>query len=143
MAKATIGKYFLERGNAESPSTYERICPVFSISGVGQTNALEDCTTFCDEGNRTYVSGLADGKNVTIQANYPGSDDDAIETMIEDIENKRTWPYRIVDENVSPHRYLAMDFVGIDWELQPSVDSKNVASFEFKISGAIARGTLS
>ena len=35
-----------------------------------------------------------------------------------------------------------MDMAGIDWEIIPSVDSKNVTSFEFKISGAIERGTL-
>lgn len=142
MPKGTIGNFFFERGDDASPTAYTRLCPVFSMTGVGKTNALEDVTTFCSEGDREYIGGLADGKSVTIQANYPGDDDDGVEDLIADVEAKRTGPYRIVDENVTPSRYIAMDMAAIDWEIAPSVDSKNVASFEFKISGAITRGTL-
>lgn len=137
--KGTIGKIFFERGDDGSPTAYTRICPIFSMSGLGKTNALEDVTTFCSEGDKEYVGGLADGKQITIQANYIGDDSD-IDQLIDDVEDKRTGPYRVVNENVSPSQVFYFDLAGIDWELQPSVSAKNVISFQFKISGPIVRG---
>ena len=136
-----VGKIFFERGDDGSPTAYTRICPVFSISGLGKTNSLEDVTTFCSDGTREYIAGLADGKEITVQANYDQTDAD-IAALINDVESSRTGPYRVVVEQASPNKAFQFFLVALDWELQPSVDSKNIVSFTFKISGSIEQISL-
>jgi hypothetical protein len=142
MAKGFIGKIYFERGGDSSPVEYDRICKVFSVSGVGKTNALEDVTTFCSEGDREYIGGLADGKTITVQANYI-PDDTGLLALIADVDEARTGPYRIVVAQTAPGIAYQFDAVALDWELQPSVDSKNIVAFQFKISGPIEKVTPS
>jgi len=68
--EAFVGNVFLHRGKTGSPAEYERVCQVFSIGGLGATNALIDATTFCSGGSREYIGGLADGAEMTLELNY-------------------------------------------------------------------------
>ena len=105
---AFVGEIYLYRGDG-SPATYTKVCQVFSISGVGQTNALVDATTFCSAGSREYVGGLADGTEITVEANYEsaamsdGSPEGVLYKMIQDVTNKTTREFKVVDENGSPN----------------------------------------
>lgn len=142
MSTPFVGKIFFERGDDGSPATFTRVCTVFSMSGLGKNNALEEVTTFCSEGQREYIAGLADGKEVTIQANYDQSDS-TLASLITDVETGRVGQYRIVVTQASPNKYFEFAGVALDWDLQPSIDSKNIIAFTIKISGAIVQGTTS
>jgi len=137
VTEAFVGKVFLERGDTGSPTAFTRVCQVFGISGFGQTNALVDVTTFCSEGNREYISGLADGSEVTINCNFE-TDDAVLQAMIADVQAKTTRELRLV-ANDGVHTALTFLFFGVclSWELGPSVDNKNTINFTFKISGNI------
>lgn len=136
MSDAFIGNIFFERGDGGSPEAYERVCEVFSIGGVGETNALEDVTTFCSGGFREYIAGLSDGEEMTIEANY-GTSNTLSRQMIDDVKAKANRNYRLVIEDGSPQVTLSYAGTPLSWTLNPSVDSRNTISFTVKISGQI------
>ena len=134
-----VGNMFLERGDTGSPVSYTRICEIFGISGLGQTNSLVDVTTFCSGGNREYVGGLADGTEVTLEANFSTTSNE-IKAMIQDVKDKAVRDFRVVvDENGDGNADQAFYFSGtcLSWTLNPSVDNRNTISFTIKISGDI------
>lgn len=131
-----IGKIFFERGNADSPTSFTRVCQVFGISGLGETNSLEDVTTFCSGGNREYIGGLADGNEMTVEANYEQANS-YLTSLINDVKTKTVHEYRLVIEEAAPSETMTFHAVPLSWELGPNVDSKNTISFTFKISGEI------
>ena len=136
---AFVGKMYLERGDAGSPVAYTRVCQVFGISGLGQVNSLVDVTTFCSNGNREYVGGLADGTEITLEANYE-TDATQLDEMITDVKNKAVRDFRVVcdddgDGNADKTFYFSGTCLG--WTLNPSVDNRNTISFTVKISGDI------
>lgn len=135
-----IGKIFFERGNSDSPTSFTRVCQVFGISGFGESNSLEDVTTFCSGGNREYIGGLADGSEFTIEANYEQATS-PLTSMITDVKTKTAREYRLVIEQASPSETMTFHAVPMSWELGPSVDAKNTISFTFKISGEVVIGT--
>lgn len=137
---AFVGKVYLERGDGGSPEDYTRVCQIFGIGGVGQTNALVDATTFCSEGSREYIPGLADGSEVTLNANFETASFAASQTkeMIDDVTAKATRAFQIVlDDGVNPPVYLQFNAACLSWELGPSIDNKNTINFGIKISGPI------
>jgi hypothetical protein len=131
-----VGKIYFERGDGDSPEEFDRVCTVFGIGGIGETNEIVDATTFCSEGSREYIPGLADGAEPTIETNYV-VDDDNIQAMIADVQAKRTSNYRLVVEHSSPPEVYAFTAIAISWELAPSIDDKNTISFGFKITGPV------
>lgn len=135
--EAFVGKVFLERGDGGSPESYTRVCQIFGISGVGQTNALVDATTFCSNGSREYIPGLADGSEVTLNANFETAAA-VLRSMIADVKNKATRAFRIVlDDDINPPVTLYFNAACLSWELGPSIDNKNTINFGVKISGDI------
>jgi hypothetical protein len=137
---AFVGNVFLERGDGGSPETYTRVCQIFGIGGVGQTNALVDATTFCSEGSREYIPGLADGSEVTLNANFETAafGTSQLKKMIDDVTAKATRAFQIViDDGVNPS--VTLSFLGacLSWELGPSIDNKNTINYTVKISGNI------
>ena len=132
-----VGGIFFERGGDGSPLSYTRICSVFSISGLGETNALVETTDFCSGGNREYIGGLADGTEITIEANYDATDSNIV-TLINDAKAKTIHDYRIqVEDGGSPQTNFTFEAIPLSWTLNPSVDDRNTISFTLKISGAI------
>lgn len=134
--EAFVGNVFFERGNGGTPEVYTRICQVREISGLGQTNDLVDVTTFCSEGSREYIGGLADGEEVTIGMNYETSSAQ-IAAMIADVNNKATRAFRLVIDSGSPSVIISFSAAAIGWVLNPAVDDANQISFTLKISGDI------
>lgn len=133
---AFVGKFFFERGDGGSPEAFERLCQAMNINGLGETNDLVDVTTFCSNGNREYISGLADGQEMTVEANYE-SGDALITAMINDVKNKTNKNYRVIEDNGSPETVYSFAGTPLSWVLNPSVDDKNTISFTIKISGEI------
>lgn len=137
--EAFVGKMYLERGDGATPTeAFTRICQIFSISGIGQTNSLVDATSFCSGGVMEYIGGLADGTEITIEANYERGTND-LKTMITDVETKRTGNYHLVIGDVGDPNIEEFAFAGLalSWTLGPSVDNRNTISYTIKITGAI------
>lgn len=133
---AFVGEWYLEVGDGESPETFTRYCEVTSMSGLGQVNDLIDATTVCSGGSRQYIGGLADGQEVTVEANY--SQDDTVQSgLITDVKNKTTRNFQVVIEEGSPDKTFSFAAAMLGWTLVPSVDDKNMIQFTFKISGDI------
>jgi hypothetical protein len=134
---AFVGKMYLERGEDGSPTVYTRVCQIFGIGGLGQTNALVDATTFCSGGVNEYIGGLADGSEVTLNANFETSAQ-ILRDMITDVKNKVTRSFRVIaDDEISQPVVFYFNAVCLSWQLGPSVDSKNTIDFGIKISGDI------
>lgn len=133
---ANVGKMYIERGDGASPEVFDRICQVFSIGGIGQTNDLVDATTFCSGGNREYIAGLADGQEVTLEANYEQDSLD-LAAMIADVKNRLALNYRLVIGDGSPVEGFGFAAIPLSWVINPSVDDKNTVSFGLKISGDV------
>lgn len=134
--EAFVGNIFFERGNGASPEVYTRICQVFGISGVGESNELLDATTFCSAGSREYIAGLADGEEISIECNYEQADTNLL-AMISDVKNKITRSVRLVIEDLSPDEVISFDAVCMSWVINPAVDNKNTITFGFKITGSV------
>jgi len=134
--EAFVGNVFLHRGKTGSPAEYERVCQVFSIGGLGATNALIDATTFCSGGSREYIGGLADGAEMTLELNYETAAK-VINEMIDDVTHKETRNFKISVDDGSPSRVFSFAGVCLSWTFNPSVDDRNTISFGVKISGAI------
>lgn len=133
---AFVGEMFFERGDGAIPEVFDRICQVFSIGGLGETNELVDATTFCSGGNREYIGGLADGAELTIECNYEKDNVD-LSALISDVKAKTTGNYKVVVENGSPAESFQFAAVALSWTLNPSIDDRNTITFTFKISGEI------
>lgn len=124
-------KFYIGSG---SPSNYSAVEEVFEVSGAGQTNDLEQVTNFdSPEGQHEYIGGLADGDEVTIQANYvPGATHQ--KAMVAAVAAKVNRDFRIAYTRPSPD--ITMDFEGVPlhWSIVPSATGRNVIQFRVKIS---------
>lgn len=133
---AFVGDIFLERGNDDSPQTFTRVCIVFGISDLGESNELVEATTFCSGGNREYIGGLADGDEITVECNYI-QNDSATAAMIADVKAKAKRNFQVVAEHASPAETFGFAAICMSWKLGPSVDGKNTITFGLKISGPV------
>lgn len=134
--EAFVGDIFLERGAGNSPETYTRICQVFGISGLGETNELVEATTFCSAGSREWIGGLADGEEISVECNYEQGDANLL-AMITDVKNKATRNFRVVVEAASPSETFSFAAVCRSWVLNPAVDDRNTITYGLKISGSV------
>lgn len=134
-----VGKVYLEVGQGGSPQTYTRMCEITGMSGIGENNELIDVTTFCSGGNREFIGGLAEGTEITFDANFI-VDSAQRRQMISDVKNKATRSFRIVvDDDNDSAADLTMWFnaAALSWNFQPSIEDKNMIQFGYKISGNI------
>jgi hypothetical protein len=133
---AFVGQMFFERGTDDSPPQYDRVCQVFSIGGVGESNELIDATTFCSLGSREYIGGLADGSEITLEGNYEKGNN-ILQQIIADVKARRVGPVRVVVGTDSPQEALVFDALALAWTINPSVDNRNTISFTYKITGPV------
>lgn len=137
--KPFVGYMYLEIAGAGSPSQYTRICEATGISGIGKTNALVESTTFCSNGTREYIPGLADGAEITIDANYIVSS--AMRRLLmEAVDDRSNVQMRLVvdqDADDTIDEEYRFEAAALSYTLNPSLDEKNAVSFTFKISGVI------
>jgi len=136
--EAFVGNVFLWRQRDGSPTAFDRVCQVFGISGLGALNSLIDATTFCSGGSREYIGGLADGVEMSVEANYE-TGAAILDQMMDDVDAKATRNFEVRVEDGSPTRVFAFAAVCLGYTLNPSVDDRNTVTFTLKISGAITR----
>ena len=135
---ANISRWKAYLGSAGSPVTYTAIEEVFNISGLGATNDLVDVTSFdSPTGTKEFIGGLADGQEVTVEANYISSATQQL-AMVSAVVAKVNRQFRVSYVGVSPAKTYTFACAPISYEVVPSVDNKNVIRFVVKISGAIS-----
>lgn len=140
--KAFVGRVFLARGDGGSPEVFTRVCQNFGISGLGQTNDLIEATTFCSDGNKEYIGGLADGAAVTLEMNFETVLPNAqvLDDMRADVRNKAVRDFEIQVEGETKgvvDLIFAFSATCLSWTLNPAPGAKNAISFGIKISGDI------
>lgn len=136
---ANIGQWKAYLGTTTSPVTYNAIEEVAEVTGLGQQNDLVEVTNYdSSAGTKEYIPGLADGREITIRANYiPAATQQT--AMISAIETKANRKFRVSYVGVSPAKTFTFDVAPISWMLEPSVSSQNQIVFTVKTSGAITR----
>src|SRR5690554_5155719 len=120
MSQANIGKWKFRIAQGTSPETYSAIEEVFSISGLGKTNQLEDVTNFdSPEGTMEYIAGLADGAEITIEANYiPGATQQ--EKLITAVNDGTNTDFQVAYTGTSPEETFNFTGVPLSWTVTPS-----------------------
>lgn len=128
----TVGGVYFERHNGTS---YVRVCQVQGISGFGETNEQVDATTFCSNGSREYIGGLADGEEMTLTMVF--ENDATLAAMRTDVRNKTNKTGRIVVDAGSPSMIFSFTYTPLGWVMNPSVEDVNRIDYTLKISGTI------
>ena len=134
---ATISGFLFKLGQANSPETFTTVEEVFSISGFGVLNNLVNVTNFdSPSGTMEYISGLSDGQEITVEANYVASatQQTALRTAV---AGQQTRNFQIVNDTPSPDDTWAFAGVCLGWNIVPSPEDKNTIQYTIKITGAI------
>ncbi len=136
MTQANISNFKIEIGDAASPEVFTAIEEVLSIGGFGKANELVDVTNFDSGLTKEYIAGLADGQEVTIEANYyaGASGQQALKTAV---DGGLTRNFRIINEVPSPDETFNFAAVCLSWVIDPSPTEQNRITFAVKISGDI------
>lgn len=137
---ANISNFKFRLGSAGSPQTFAAIEEVFDISGAGQTNDLEQVTNFdSPTGQHEYIGGLADGDEVTVQANFvPAATNQ--KALVAAVAAKVNRDFQIAYIGVSPEVVMEFEGVPLHWSIVPSPTNKNVIQFRVKISTVTSNG---
>jgi len=136
MSDAFIGGWTLKRGDGGGPEVFTTIPECFEISEVGKTNSLVDVTSFDSAGEREYKSGLADGSEISVQANLVLASTQQI-ALQTDVTNKVTRNFQLAVTDATTTKTLSFAATCLAWVYGPSVDGRNTISYTLKISGAI------
>jgi len=138
MTAANISKWKFRIGNAASPEVFTAIEEVYSISGVGKTNELVEVTNFDSPvGTKEFIPGLAEGSEVTIEANYiPAATQQA--ALIAVVDSGTNTNFQVAYTGSSPEETFNFTASPLTWEIVPSPTERNSIRFVVKISGAIS-----
>lgn len=139
MTNATISKWKFYVGTDASPQVLTSIEEVFSVSNVGKTNSLEDVTNFDSPvGTREFIAGLAEGDEITVEANYyPTATHQA--TVMTAVDNGDTRLAKLSYNGVSPEKTWSFSAVCLSYSIVPSATGRNTIQYTFKISGDVTR----
>lgn len=138
MSLANTSGWTVKRGDGGGTEVFTSIGEIFGVSGLGVNNNLIDVTSFDSAGSREYIGGLADGQELTIEANYLPADTEQV-ALVNDVENKTNRNIQITHSDGTTTTQFDFAVTPISWNAAPSVDDKNVITFGLKISGAITR----
>lgn len=135
-SSAFINGVTIKRGDGATPTEVFTLFPeVNSMSGLGKTNPLVEVTNF-DSTGREYIAGLADGTEVTLEANYlPGDTEQA--GLIADVDAGANRNFEITVTDGTTPKVFTVTFVCLGWVISPSFDDKNTITFTLKVSGDI------
>lgn len=139
MTAANISKWQFLFGSAASPQVLTAIEEVFSVSGLGKQNDLIDVTNFdSPSGTKEYIAGLADGSEISVEANYiPSATVQA--AVMAAVDSGSTRLCRLVYTGSSPNKTFNFSAVAIGYEVGPSPTEQNTITFTLKVSGEITR----
>jgi len=139
MTQATISNWQFYIGTDASPQVLSAIEEVFSVSNVGKTTSLVDVTNFDSTNNtREYIAGLADGDEITVEANYyPAATNQGVAMTA--VDNQATRLGRLSYTGVSPEKTWSFSMVCLGYSVVPSPTERNTVQFTFKITGDVTR----
>ena len=141
MTAATISNWsFKFNDQTASPtSALVAIEEVYSVSNVGKTNQLVEVTNFDSAvGTKEYIAGLAEGDEITVEANYiPGATNQPKAMTLVDNGSSRTCVLTYTGS--SPQKKFTFTGVFIGYSVAPSPTERNSIRYTIKISGAVTR----
>ena len=136
MSDAFLNGVTIKRGDGADPEVFAAFPEVIAMSGLGKTNPLIEVTSF-DSTGREYIAGLADGTEVSLEANYLPANAQQ-QGLITDVDDGLNRNFEIlITDGTTPLTY-SVTFTCLSWVINPSFDDKNTISFTLKISGPIA-----
>lgn len=143
VADANVGRWRVRLGDGQSPEGFDDACAFYDVSGLGVTRSQVEVTTYCSDGSREYKSGLKEGNEVTLTANYVSSDTQLRALQVEaDAPNGTTRNIQIVDIMDSPEVIYQFAMTLTGWNLTPPVDDRATMTITGKISGPITRSDV-
>lgn len=128
MTAATIGGWTVSLAGTE-------IEEVLSMSGLGKTRDQIEVTSFdTTAGTKEYIGGLADGAEITIEANYvaTGTGQLAARAAVNTGTN-----VEMVATYGTTTEVFTYQVTPLAWSLSPSTTDQNRCEFQYKISGDI------
>ena len=137
MSDAFLSGVTFKRGNADGPpETFTSIGEPYNISGVGKTNSLVDVTNFESGGVMEYISGFADGAEITVECNFLPANTSQ-QGMIADVDNKAQRNIEMeIDDGTTNVKY-EFAVTPLNWTVSPAFTDRNTISFTLKITGDI------
>ena len=136
MTSAFKGNFLFKIADGASPQVFTTLPETFSISGLGKTNELIDVTNLDSGNTREFIAGLADGEEITIEANYLPDDTEqvAARALVDNGTNRNVQVIATNGANIETFDFLA---TFLSWVINPAVDDKNTLTITVKISGDI------
>lgn len=116
--------------------TFVTLTETFDVSGLGKTNETIDVTNFDSAGSKEYISGLADGSEISVQCNLVAGDAQQTAVIAEVDAGTNFQIEFLVTDGTTPKTY-AFTVAPVSWTINPAVGDKHTLSFALKISGAI------
>ena len=137
-SQANISRWKFRLGDGNATEAFNNVEEVFSISNLGKDNDLIDVTNFDSPvGQKEYISGLADGAEITIECNYiPNATYQ--EAMIAAVNAGTVKNFEIAYVGSTPEEKFSFAAVPKGWNVSPSPTERNTISFTIKISGDIS-----
>jgi len=139
MTAATISGWKFRLGDNASPEVFNAIDEVVSVTGVGAQGEDLDVTNFDSAtGYKEFISGLKEGSEVVVEANYlPAATQQlAMMTAVEAGINRN---FQLAYTTSSPERTFTFAGSPKGYTINPSATEANRITFTIKISGAITR----
>jgi hypothetical protein len=125
----------LQIGDGNSPEVFTDFCAAADVSGLGENKPQVDVTTLCDLA-RTFRGGLAEGSEVTIQANMIQGDAQT-RALFQSYKTDDVVNFRLVMVGISPTEFFAFSGAILGWNIAAPVGEKASMSFTVKISGGV------
>jgi hypothetical protein len=129
--------FTLQIGDGNSPEAFVDACSVNDVQGLGEAKPLVDVTTYCDDA-RTFIGGLREGNEVTLQMNLIKAAADKSD-LFSHWDAGTNVNFRFASKDSPAVMYLQWGGALINWALQPPVGDKVQLSFTVKISGGVTR----
>jgi len=131
----------LQLGNGATPTeVFTKIPKMISISGLGETAGTIDVTTW-DSTAKEYILGLADGQDVTIEANRILSNTTQ-EALIADVVARKVRNFKLTMTDGAATETFSFALALTSWNITPNHEDKHTLSVNGKISGGITRATV-
>ena len=134
------GGLSLKRGDGATPTEVFTLIPkVFSMGGLGSANPNIDVTSW-DSSAKEYISGLADGQDVTIECNRVLGDATQ-QALIADVESKLNRNFEFAMTDGTSTETFSFALAMSSWAVNPANEDKHTLTITGKISGSITRVT--
>jgi PDZ domain-containing secreted protein len=126
-------------GDGAGPEVFTTLEEVKSVSGFGKTNELVDVTNFSSANNtKEYISGLADGAEITVECNRRNTTATVQNQLIDDVDDQESARnIRITWTDGTTSKQYDFAVVCLSYTYGPSIADANKITYTLKITGDI------